>query len=171
MGGGENLAILCAFLAKGAWNPITWETTKNWHFSFMKGLKSFVMNLKDCFCCIALQIFGRQQSLSLSWGPALLNSQGKKMMWEAAKVQTGGNYMHQAAQNRYDMSGSKTEVFLVLTPVPSIFLHCCHTVTALVSTVKFPLQRTHVKVAFYVGNDHRLCTLLRHLSSAMKVIM
>ena len=79
--------------------------------------------------------------------------------------------MHQAAQNVCDMSGSKTQVFLVFTPVPSIFLPCCRTVTELVSTVRFPLQRTRVKVAFYVGNDHRLCILLRHLSSAMKVIM
>lgn len=79
--------------------------------------------------------------------------------------------MHQAAQNVYDMSGSKTQVFLVFTPEPSIFLHCCDTLTVLVSTVAFRIQRTHAKVAFYVGNAHRLCILLRHLSSPMKVIM
>lgn len=79
--------------------------------------------------------------------------------------------MHRAAQNMYDMSGGKTQVLLVFTPVPSIFLQCCHTVTVLVSTARFPLQRTRVKVAFFVGHDRRLCTLLRHLSSAMKVIM
>lgn len=30
------------------------------------------------FCCITLQTFGRQTSLSLSWGPDILNSQAKK---------------------------------------------------------------------------------------------
>jgi len=78
--------------------------------------------------------------------------------------------MHQAAQNIHDMSGSKTQVFVVFTPVPSIFLHCCHTATVLASTVRFALQRTCVKVAFYVGNDRRLCILLRHLYSAMNVM-
>lgn len=78
--------------------------------------------------------------------------------------------MPHVAQNFNDMSGSKTQVFVVFTPAPSILQRCCHTVTVFVLTVEFPSRRTRLKVALCVGNGCRLCILLTHLSSAMKAI-
>lgn len=70
------------------------------------------------FCCITLQTFGRQTSLSLSWGPDILHSQAKKAEREAAEVQRGENNLPHVAPNFHD---SKTQGFLVFTPAPSTF--------------------------------------------------